>query len=152
MISKIQRSWRQICDVTTTGTFQTGLETTICRWLQGPSQLSTPSLFPTHPSHPCCHEQAGWGRQNWACPRARETLGTPLITAGLALTSGMKSKDWFRSPPFVSHVCSAQCAAQPSVEPSSSFAAGTNGCCGYNSTYGRTKEPETRCSETSASS
>jgi len=42
MISKTQRSWRQFCDVTTTGSFQTGLETIICRRLQGPSQLSTP--------------------------------------------------------------------------------------------------------------
>jgi len=44
MISKIQRSWRQFCDVTITGSFQTGLETTIRMRLQGPSQLST-SLY-----------------------------------------------------------------------------------------------------------
>jgi len=25
-----------------------------------------------------CHERVGWGRQNWLCPRAWETLGTPL--------------------------------------------------------------------------
>jgi len=31
MISKIERSWRQFCDVTITRSFQTGLETTICR-------------------------------------------------------------------------------------------------------------------------
>jgi len=42
MISKIQRSRRQFCDVTITGSFQTGLETTLCRRLQGLSQLSTP--------------------------------------------------------------------------------------------------------------
>jgi len=42
MISKIQKSRRQFCDVTITGSFQTGLETTICRRLQGPSQFSTP--------------------------------------------------------------------------------------------------------------
>jgi len=42
MISKIQKSWRQLCDVTITGGFQAGLETTICRRMQGPSQLSTP--------------------------------------------------------------------------------------------------------------
>ena len=42
MISKIQRSRRQFCDVTITGSFQTGLETNIYRRLQCPSQLSTP--------------------------------------------------------------------------------------------------------------
>jgi len=42
MVSKIQRSRRQFCDVTITGNFQTGLETNVCRRLQGPSQLSTP--------------------------------------------------------------------------------------------------------------
>ena len=42
MISKLQRSWRQLCDVTITVSFQTGLEKTICRRLQGPSQFSTP--------------------------------------------------------------------------------------------------------------
>jgi len=42
MISKIQRSGRRFCDVTITGSFQTGLETTMSRRLQGPSQLSTP--------------------------------------------------------------------------------------------------------------
>ena len=42
MISKIQRSRRQFCDVTITVSFQTGRDTTICRRLQGPSQLSTP--------------------------------------------------------------------------------------------------------------
>ena len=42
MISKIQKSWCQFCDITITGSFQTGLETTICRLLQGPSQLSMP--------------------------------------------------------------------------------------------------------------
>jgi len=36
-------------------------------------------LFPTHSSHLCCHERAGWGRQNWVWPRAWETLGTPLV-------------------------------------------------------------------------
>ena len=41
MISKIQRSWRQFCDVKITGSFQTGIETTACRRLQDPSQLST---------------------------------------------------------------------------------------------------------------
>jgi len=42
MISKIQKSCPQFCDVTITGSFQTGPETAICRRLQGPSQLSTP--------------------------------------------------------------------------------------------------------------
>jgi len=42
MISKIQRSRRQLCDVTITESFQTGLETNIYRRLQCPSQLSTP--------------------------------------------------------------------------------------------------------------
>ena len=42
MISKIQRPRRQFCDVTITGSFQMGLETTTCRRSQGPSQLSTP--------------------------------------------------------------------------------------------------------------
>jgi len=42
MISKIQRSRRQFCDVTITGSFQTALESTIRRRLEGPSQLSTP--------------------------------------------------------------------------------------------------------------
>jgi len=42
MIFKIQRSRRHLCDVTITGSFQTGPETTICRRLQGLSQLSTP--------------------------------------------------------------------------------------------------------------
>jgi len=45
MISKIQRSWHQFCDVTITGSFQTVLETTICRLLQGPSHLSTPFYY-----------------------------------------------------------------------------------------------------------
>jgi len=40
MISKIQKAL--LCDVTITGSFQTGLETGICKRLQGPSQLSTP--------------------------------------------------------------------------------------------------------------
>jgi len=42
MISTIQRSRprRQFCDVTTTGSFQTGLETTICRRLQDKTTLS----------------------------------------------------------------------------------------------------------------
>jgi len=31
-------------------------------------------LFPTYSSHLCRHERAGWGRQNWVCPRARESL------------------------------------------------------------------------------
>jgi len=30
MISKIQKSWRQLCDVTIAGSFQTGLKTAIC--------------------------------------------------------------------------------------------------------------------------
>jgi len=42
MISKMQRSRRQFCDVTITGSFQTGLETSICRRLHASSQLSTP--------------------------------------------------------------------------------------------------------------
>jgi len=42
MISKMQRSRRKLCDVTITGSSQTPLETTICRRLQSPSQLSTP--------------------------------------------------------------------------------------------------------------
>jgi len=42
MISKIQRSWREVCDITTIGRFQTGLETTTCRRLPVPNQLSTP--------------------------------------------------------------------------------------------------------------
>ena len=42
MISKIQKSWCQICDVTITESFQAGLATTICRRMQGQSQLSTP--------------------------------------------------------------------------------------------------------------
>ena len=42
MIYRIQRSWRQFCDVTVTGSFQTDLEIIICRWLQSPSQLTTP--------------------------------------------------------------------------------------------------------------
>jgi len=37
-------------------------------------------LFPTYSSHLCRHERAGWGRQNWVCPRARESLGAPLCT------------------------------------------------------------------------
>jgi len=42
MISTIQRSRppRQFCDVTATGSFQTGLETTICRRLQDKTTLS----------------------------------------------------------------------------------------------------------------
>jgi len=40
-MSKIQRSRYQFCDVTITGRFQTGLETTTCGLLRGPSQLST---------------------------------------------------------------------------------------------------------------
>jgi len=44
MISKLQRSWRQLCGVTITVSFQTGLETPTCRRLQGPSQLSTPFI------------------------------------------------------------------------------------------------------------
>ena len=40
-------------------------------------------LLPTHSSHLCCHERAGWGRQNWLCPRAQEILGTPLVVGGL---------------------------------------------------------------------
>jgi len=41
LISNVQRSWRHFCDVTITGSFQTGRETNICRQLQGLSQLST---------------------------------------------------------------------------------------------------------------
>jgi len=46
--------------------------------IAGPESAFDAPLFPTNFSHLCCHQRAGWGRQNWVCPRARETLGTPL--------------------------------------------------------------------------
>ena len=89
MISKIQKSWRQFCDITITGSFQTGLETTICRRSQGPSQLSTP-LTPNSFFASSCHERPGWGRQNWVWSRARQTLGTPLRLSGNVVWASAK--------------------------------------------------------------
>jgi len=39
-------------------------------------------LLPNHSSHVCCHERAGWGGQNWVCPRAWEALSAPLPLGG----------------------------------------------------------------------
>ena len=89
MISKIQKSWRQSCDIAITGSFQTGLETTICRRSQGPSQLSTP-LTPNSFFASSCHERPGWGRQNWVWSRARQTLGTPLRLSGNVVWASAK--------------------------------------------------------------
>ena len=47
--------------------------------LAGPESAFDVTILPTHPSHLCCHERAEWGWLNWLCPRARETLGTPLF-------------------------------------------------------------------------
>jgi len=46
--------------------------------IAGPELAFDLPLFPSHSSHLCCYERSGWGRQNWVCPRAWETLGTPL--------------------------------------------------------------------------
>jgi len=46
--------------------------------IAGPESAFDAALFPTHSSHLCCHERAGWGRQNKVCPRALETLGMLL--------------------------------------------------------------------------
>jgi len=43
-------------------------------------------LFPTNFSHICCHKRAGWGRQNGACPRVRESPVTPLVAGDLIET------------------------------------------------------------------
>ena len=51
--------------------------------IAGPESASDTPLFPPHSSHIFWHERAGWGRQNWVCPRARETLGTSLSTASV---------------------------------------------------------------------
>ena len=57
--------------------FQTVLETNICRRLRGPSQLSTP-LYSQLILRIYAAMNGLGGGQNWVCPRARETLGTPL--------------------------------------------------------------------------
>jgi len=36
--------------------------------IAGPESAFDVPLLPTHSSHLCCHEQAGWGRQNWVSP------------------------------------------------------------------------------------
>jgi len=82
MISRIQRSWHQFCDVTITGSFQTCLETNIRRRLQGPSQLSTPLYSQLILLIYTAMNGLG-GRQNWVCHRARETLRTPLLQTSL---------------------------------------------------------------------
>jgi len=48
------------------------LETTICE-----AQVSLRRHFTYSAS---MVPRAGWGRPNWLCPRARETLGTPLFS------------------------------------------------------------------------
>jgi len=57
-------------------------------------------LFPIQSSHLCCHERAGWGCPNWLCPRARETLHTPLHVCKVCnLTNHKKSEkhhEWFQ--------------------------------------------------------
>jgi len=35
----------------------------------GPAYLFDPPFLPTHPSHLCCHERAGWG-----CPNCAQKL------------------------------------------------------------------------------
>jgi len=45
MISRIQRSWRQFRDVTITGSFQTSLETNICRAWVSFLRPFIPNLF-----------------------------------------------------------------------------------------------------------
>jgi len=46
--------------------------------ITGPESAFDAPLLQTHSSHLYWHEWAGWGRQNWICPRGREILGTPL--------------------------------------------------------------------------
>jgi len=59
--------------------FSDGSRNNYMQEIAGPESAFGVPLFPTHSSHLCCHERAGWGgRQNWVCPRARETLGMPL--------------------------------------------------------------------------
>jgi len=48
------------------------------RAITGPESAFDAPLLPTQSSHLHCYERAGWGHQNWLCPRAREALGTPL--------------------------------------------------------------------------
>jgi len=81
MISKIQRSWRQFCDVTIIGRFQTGLKTTLCMRLQGSSQL----YMPLYSQLILCIYTAINGLGGGAkmeLSRARETLGMPLQPSG----------------------------------------------------------------------
>ena len=59
--------------------FSDGSRNKYMQAIAGPEPAFDAPLFPTHSSHLCCHEQTGWGRQNWVCPRARETPGTPLF-------------------------------------------------------------------------
>jgi len=96
IIVEIQATKRQFCDVTVIWSFQTGLETTICGARDSFRRLFTPN--PCFASI-CCHERAGWGRHNWLCHRARETLGTPLDAS---------HRQWFHQPTSMSvPVCKA---------------------------------------------
>jgi len=59
--------------------FSDGSRNNYMHAIAGPESAFDLPLFPSDASHLCCHERSGWGRQNWLCPRAPETLGTPLI-------------------------------------------------------------------------
>jgi len=76
----VQRSWRQLCDVTITGSYQTGLETTTCRRLQGPSQLSKPLYSQIILRIHAAMNGLGGGAETEFVPGRWkvETLGTPL--------------------------------------------------------------------------
>ena len=58
--------------------FSDGSRNNYMQAIAGPELAFDLPLFPSHSSHLCCYERSGWGCQNWVCPRARETLGTPL--------------------------------------------------------------------------
>ena len=76
MNSRIQRSWRQVRDVTVIRNFQ---GESINKYMRGPSQLSAP--INSQPALRIYATKKGLngGRQNWLRPQAWETLGTPLI-------------------------------------------------------------------------
>jgi len=62
------------------------------RLYAGPESAFDARLLKTQTSYLCGHEQAGWGCPNWLCPRARETLGTPL--PGSELTMLLSHLTW----------------------------------------------------------
>ena len=78
MISKIQRSWRQFCDVTITGSFQMGLETN-CRARISFRRPFIPNSFFAS----MLPWRAGLvgGAKTELAPGRGETPGTPLVAA-----------------------------------------------------------------------